>query len=360
MRFHNRVGVSPMAQYSAVNGVPDDWHLVHLGSRAIGGASLVMTEMTCTSPEARITPGCTGIWNDEQSRAWLRITDFVHSRTAAKIGLQVGHAGRKGSTKVPWEGEDLPLDEGNWPLISPSPLRYRHESQIPEAMNAAQMDDVKSDFVAAARRAVVAGFDLLEVHAAHGYLLSSFLSPITNRREDDFGGCLENRARFPLQVIEAVRANWPDDLPLSVRISATDWMPDGFDQQQAIELSWMLKELDVDIIDVSTGQVHPEQQPAYGRLYQTPFAEAIRNTVEIPTMAVGAVSSIDDINTVLLAGRADLCLMARAHLVDPYWTLNAAIDLAQSDQPWPEQYWAGRTSRRREQVADALIERDLR
>ncbi|WP_419933451.1 FAD-dependent monooxygenase [Candidatus Poriferisodalis sp.] len=360
MTLHNRIGVSPMAQYSAVDGMPNDWHKVHLGSRAVGGAALVMTEMTCTSPGARITPGCTGIWNAQQTEAWAGITRFVHDFTGARIGMQLGHAGRKGSTKVPWEGEDVPLDEGNWPLISASPLRYRAGCQVPQEMTYAQMDAALDDFVAATRRAAEADFDLVELHAAHGYLLSSFLSPVTNRRSDDHGGSLENRARFLLRVTEAVRETWPHAKPLSVRISATDWIEGGFGRSEAIELSDMLKGAGVDIIDVSSGQVDPAGQPAYGRLYQTPFAEAIRNTVGIPTMAVGAISSIDDVNTVLMAGRADLCLIARAHLVDPYWTLNAAIDLGRSEQPWPIQYWQGRTSRRREQVPEALIDRDLR
>ncbi|MXV86221.1 MAG: bifunctional salicylyl-CoA 5-hydroxylase/oxidoreductase [Acidimicrobiales bacterium] len=358
--FHNRIGVSPMAQYSAVDGMPNDWHKVHLGSRAVGGAALVMTEMTCTSPDARITLGCTGIWNAQQAEAWAGITRFVHDFTGAKTGMQLGHAGRKGSTKVPWEGEDVPLDEDNWPLISASPLRYRTGSQMPHEMTYAQMDTVLDDFVAATRRSAEAGFDLVELHAAHGYLLSSFLSPVTNRRSDDHGGSLENRARFLLRVTEAARDAWPHAKPLSVRISATDWVEGGFSRSEAIELSDMLKGAGADIIDVSSGQVDPSGQPAYGRLYQTPFAEAIRNTVGIPTMAVGAISSIDDVNTVLMAGRADICLIARAHLVDPYWTLNAAIDLGRSEQPWPIQYWQGRTSRRREQVPDALIDRDLR
>ena len=358
--FHNRIGVSPMAQYSAYHGFPHDWHKVHLGSRAVGGAALVMTEMTCTSPDARITPRCTGIWNDGQAEAWAGITDFVHDYTKAKIGLQVGHAGRKGSTRVPWEEMDAPLKSGNWPLVSASPIPYRLDSQTPAEMSYAQMDTVLDDFVAATHRALYASFDLLEIHAAHGYLLSSFLSPVTNTRDDDHGGTLENRARFPLRIVEAVRQAWPDTLPLSVRISATDWVEDGFDRPQAIELSHMLKGHGVDIIDVSTGQVDLSEEPAFGRLYQTPFAEAIRNAVGIPTMAVGAISSIDDVNTVLMAGRADLCLIARGHLVDPYWTLNAAIDLGRSEQPWPKQYWAGRTSRRRIQVPDALVDRDLR
>ena len=360
MTLHNRIGVSPMAQYSAFQGFPNDWHKVHLGSRAVGGAALVMTEMTCTSPDGRITPRCTGIWNDGQAEAWAGITDFVHDYTEAKIGLQIGHAGRKGSTKVPWEEMDAPLESGNWSLVSASPIPYRLDSQTPAEMSYTQMDTVLDDFAAATHRALYAGFDLLEIHAAHGYLLSSYLSPVTNTRDDDHGGTLENRARFPLRIVEAVRQTWPDTMPLSVRISATDWIEGGFDRSQAIELSHMLKGHGVDVIDVSTGQVDLSEEPAFGRLYQTPFAEAVRNAVGIPTMAVGAISSIDDVNTVLMAGRADLCLIARGHLVDPYWTLNAAIDLGRSEQPWPEQYWAGRTSRRRTQMPDALIDRDLR
>lgn len=360
LSLHNRIVVSPMAQYCAVDGMPTDWHLVHLGSRAVGGAGLVMTEMTCTAPDARITPGCPGIWNDEQAQAWGRVTAFVHEHSASKIGLQIGHAGRKGSTKVPWEEMDAPLDSGNWPLISASPLPYRSDSQLPQEMTRAQMDAVTADFVAAARRGLEAGFDLLEVHAAHGYLLSAFLSPVTNQRTDDYGGDLADRARYPLEVIAAVREAWPAPKPLSVRISATDWVPGGFTTTDAVALAQMLKDVGVDIVDVSSGQVDQAEQIAFGRLYQTPFSEVIRNTVGIPTMAVGAISSIDDVNTVLLAGRADLCMLARAHLIDPYWSLNAAIDLAQPDQPWPKQYHSGRTSRRREQSATALIGRDLR
>lgn len=360
LELHNRIVVSPMAQYSAVEGLPNDWHMVHLGSRAVGGAGLVMTEMTCTSPDARITPGCTGIWNDEQADRWSRITAFAHEHTEAKIGLQIGHAGRKGSTKPMWEGADVPLDDGNWPLVSASPLPYRPLNQVPAELTLAAMDQIVDDFVQAARRGDQAGFDLIEIHAAHGYLINSFLSPITNLRTDEFGGSLTNRARFPLRVVNAVRQAWPDHKPMSVRVSATDWIPDGFDRDDAIDLSAMLKDAGVDIIDVSTGQVDIAEDPAFGRLYQTPYSEVIRNTVDIPTMAVGAISSIDDVCTVLMAGRADLCVIARAHLVDPYWSLNAAIDLGQSDQPWPVQYRSGRTSRRREQSATALIDRDLR
>ncbi len=357
LRLPNRIAVSPMAQYCAVDGLPTDWHLVHLGSRAVGGAGLIMTEMTCVSPEGRITPGCPGLWNDEQAESWRRVTDFVHQNSGAAIGLQLGHAGRKGSTRVAWEGMDRPLDSDNWELLAPSALPYYDVNVVPQEMTTGDFDEVLSQFVDAANRAVDAGFDLLEVHAAHGYLLSSFLSPITNHRTDGFGGSLENRMRYPLTVVEALRDVWPDDRPMSVRISATDWVEGGFDGNDAIEFSARLHEKGVDIIDVSTGQVDPSEDPEFGRLYQTPFSDRIRNELKIPTMTVGAVSSIDDVNTIILAGRADLCMMARPHLVDPYWTLNAGIDQGYTAHEWPPQYLSGRTARRREQNPIALIER---
>lgn len=350
MRLANRIVVSPMAQYScAGDGVPTEWHLVHLGSRAVGGAGLVFTEMTCVSPEGRITPGCPGLWNDEQAAAWERIVGFVHRETDARMGLQLGHAGRKASTRVMWEGEDLPLVEGNWPVLAPSALPYRPVNQAPRQMTRADMDEVREQFVRAARYGVGCGFDILELHMAHGYLLSTFLSPVTNRRSDRYGGTLANRAAYPLEVFDAVRAVWPEDRPMSVRISATDWVPGGFDGDDAVCFARMLAEHGCDIVDVSTGQVTPDQRPAYGRLYQTPFADRIRHEVGIPTMTVGAVSSVDDANTIIVTGRADLCLLARPHLVDPYWTLNAALDLDYDGHRWPRQYLSGRTARRREQ-----------
>ena len=350
MRLANRIVVSPMAQYScAGDGVPTEWHLVHLGSRAVGGAGLVFTEMTCVSPEGRITPGCPGLWNDEQAAAWQRIVGFVHRETDARMGLQLGHAGRKASTRVMWEGEDLPLAEGNWPVLAPSALPYRPVNQVPRQMTRADMDEVREQFVRAARYGARCGFDILELHMAHGYLLSTFLSPVTNRRSDRYGGALANRAAYPLEVFDAVRAVWPDDRPMSVRISATDWVPGGFDGDDAVCFARMLAEHGCDIVDVSTGQVSPDQRPAYGRLYQTPFADRIRHEVGIPTMTVGAVSSVDDANTIIVTGRADLCLLARPHLVDPYWTLNAALDLDYDGHQWPRQYLSGRTARRREQ-----------
>lgn len=358
--FSNRVGVSPMAQYCAVDGKPTDWHLVHLGSRAVGGAGLVMVEMTCVSPEGRITPGCPGLWNDEQQEAFRPIVEFVHRHTQAVLGMQLGHSGRKGGMRVPWEvGDDelVPVD-GEWERLAPSPIPFREGGPVPTPMTRRHMDQVRDQFAAAAARAAALGFDLLELHMAHGYLLSSFISPLTNQRDDEYGGNLVNRMRFPLEVVDAVREVWPDRLPLSVRISATDWAPGGTTGDDAVEIARMLTDHGVDIIDVSTGQVVEHQQPRYGRLWQTPFSDRIRMETGIPTMTVGSVSSIDDVDTVVVAGRADLCLIARPHLVDPYWTLNAAIDLGYTGHPWPPQYLRGKTARRREQDPNKrLIER---
>ncbi|HUG32754.1 MAG TPA: bifunctional salicylyl-CoA 5-hydroxylase/oxidoreductase [Acidimicrobiia bacterium] len=345
----NRVVVSPMDQYSAVEGMPNDWHLVHLGSRAVGGAGLVMTEMTCVSPEGRISPADTGIWTDEQGAAWGRIVDFIHEHSESRIGLQIGHSGRKGSTKLMWEGDTDPLDSGNWEIMSPSPIRYRPDSQVPREMTRADMEEVLDQHVAAAGRGDRAGFDWLELHYAHGYLLSSFLTPLANQRSDQYGGSLENRMRYPLEVFDAVREVWPDGKPISVRISATDWVEGGFDGDDAVEFARALREYGCDIIDVSTGQTSIHARPEYGRLYQTPFSDRIRNEAGIPTMTVGAVSSIDDIHNILVAGRADLCVMARPHLVDPYWTMNAAIDLGYPGHTFPDQYLSGLAARRREQ-----------
>jgi len=360
MRLRNRVVVSAMAQYSAAEGVPDDWHLVHLGSRAVGGAGLVMTEMTCVSAQGRITPGCTGLWNDAQQRAWERIVAFVHTNTAARIGLQLGHSGRKGSTKPLWDGDDIPLDSGNWPVIAPSPIPYRPGLQVPLEMTPSDMVRVCEEFVASAQRGAAAGFDLLELHWGHGYLLSSFLSPITNRRTDEHGGSPAARMRFPLQVFDAVRAVWPDDRPMSVRISATDWMAGGFSADDACLLASTLRTHGCDMVDVSSGQVDPAEEPRHGRLWQTPFSDRIRQEVGIPTIAVGGIASVDDVNTILLAGRADLVALARPHLVDPYWMLNAAIDLEYRGHAWPVQYLQGQTARRREQSAVAARQRDVR
>lgn len=335
LTLKNRMVVSPMCQYMAQDGVVNDWHLVHLGSRAVGGAGLIMTEMCDVSPEGRISPGCAGLYRDDQQTAWARIVDFVHAHGQVPLCLQLGHAGRKASTRLAWEGIDQPLPDGNWPIVSASPLPYLPQSQVPKAMDAADRAKVIADFVQAARRADNAGFDMIEVHMAHGYLLASFLSPITNRRQDAYGGDLPNRLRFPTEVLQAVRAVWHK--PLSVRISATDWMPGGNDMPEAIAIAKALKAAGADIIDVSTGQTDPKARPAYGRLYQTPFAEAIRLDAQVPTMAVGNISSYEDANSVLAAGRADLCMMARAHLFDPYWTRHAAFEQGHR-MAWPPPY----------------------
>jgi anthraniloyl-CoA monooxygenase len=340
--LENRVVVSPMDMYSAVDGMVGDFHLVHLGSRGIGGSGLVMSEMICVSAEGRISPGCAGLYRDDHVDGWRRIVDFVHAHGRARIGAQIGHSGRKGATKLLWEGDTEPLPTGGWELLSPSPLPYFDHSRVPREMTRDDMERVRDEFVQATRRAAAAGFDLLELHFAHGYLLSSFLSPLTNTRTDAYGGELASRARFPLEVLDACRAAWPQERPLSVRISATDWTPGGLDGDDAVALAVMLKAHDVDIVHVSTGQVWPAQAPAYGRSYQTPFADRIRNEVQIPTIAVGAISSAEDVNTIILAGRADLCALGRPHLYDPYWTLHAAADQGYRGDPWIVQYRSGR------------------
>jgi len=329
--------VSPMCQYSAEDGTPNDWHLVNLGSRAVGGAALVIAEMTDVSREGRITPGCTGMYNAEHVAAWKRIVDFVHAASPARIGLQLAHAGRRGSTRRLWEGMDEALPDGNWPLLSASALPYHPHSQIPKAMDRRDMDTVREQFVRAARMAEGAGFDMLELHAAHGYLLASFISPLTNVRTDAYGGSLENRARYPLEVFDAVRAVWPAEKPMSVKISATDWADGGLSIEDAVELARMLRAHGCDIVTVSTGQTVPAQQPVHGRLYQTPFSDRVRHEAGIPTMTVGGISAYDDVNSILAAGRADLCVLARGHLYDPYWTRHAAHEQGW-DLPWPDQY----------------------
>ncbi|HUI59656.1 MAG TPA: bifunctional salicylyl-CoA 5-hydroxylase/oxidoreductase [Steroidobacteraceae bacterium] len=343
MELANRVVVSPMAQYCAVDGMPDEWHLVHYGHRALGGAGLVYTEMTCVSPAGRITPGCTGLWNTAQRDAWRRIVEFVHGRSPAKFCLQLGHSGRKGSTQVGWEDMDHPLPEGNWPLLAPSPLPYlQGVSQRPVAMTRAHMDEVREQFVRAARYGAEAGFDMLELHMAHGYLLASFLSPLTNQRTDEYGGPVENRLRFPLEVLQAVRAQWPADKPLSVRISATDWADGGLSDEEALTIVRAFRGAGIDMIDVSTGQTVPWQHPVYGRMWQTPFADRIRNEVGIATMAVGNIYEPDHVNSIIAAGRADLCAIARPHLANPAWTLEAAAGQGYEPQWWPKQYLSGK------------------
>ena len=335
----NRIVVSPMAQYSCVDGVPADYHLVHLGARAMGGAGLVFVEMTCPSPDARITPGCPGLWNAAQRDGFKRIVDFVHARSDAKIALQLGHAGAKGSTRVPWDGEDLPLEHGNWPLVSASPQQYIDGvSDTARAMTEADMDRVREDFVRSTRLAAEAGFDWLELHCAHGYLLSSFISPLTNQRTDGYGGSLENRLRYPLEVFRAMRANWPAHLPMSVRISAHDWVKGGITPDDAVQIARAFKEAGCDLIDCSSGQVSKKQKPVYGRMYQTPFADRVRNEAGIATMAVGAIFEADHANSIIAAGRADLCAIARPHLANPAWTLLESARIGYRDIGWPRQY----------------------
>ncbi|WP_436606502.1 bifunctional salicylyl-CoA 5-hydroxylase/oxidoreductase [Sorangium sp. So ce1036] len=335
--LENRVVVSPMCQYSAEDGRIDDWHLVHLGSRALGGAGLVITEMTDVSAEGRITPGCAGLYRQDHAAAWRRVVDFVHARSRARIGVQLAHAGRKGATKRMWEGMDRPLERGAWPLLSASAIPYLPESQVPRAMDRADMDQVTSDFVQAARRADEAGFDLIELHCAHGYLLSSFISPLTNRRTDEHGGPIENRMRYPLEVFDAVRAVWPADKPMSVRISATDWAPGGLTTDDLVALCGMLREHGADVIHVSAGQTDPSSKPEHGRLFQTPLSELVRLEAKVPTIAVGNIQSYADVNSIIAAGRADLCALARAHLYDPYWTRHAAAEQGFAME-WPDPY----------------------
>jgi len=335
--LENRSVVSPMCQYSAEDGTPNDWHLVHIGTRAIGGAGLVFTEMTDVSREARISPGCTGMYKPEHVAAWKRIVDFVHQHSRAKIGLQLGHAGRKASTQVLWEGDNEPLPDGNWPIVSASPIPYYPHSQVPREMTRSDMDAVRDQFARATAMAEAAGFDMLELHFAHGYLLAGFISPLTNRRGDAYGGSLPNRMRFPLEVFDAVRAAWPEAKPISVRISAVDWAPGGMESTDAVAVARLFKEHGCDIMDVSAGQTVADQRPVYGRLFQTPFADRIRHEAKMPVMTVGNISSYTDVNTILAAGRADLCVLARAHLWDPYWTRHAAHELGWPVH-WPDQY----------------------
>lgn len=347
LRLPNRVVVSPMDMYSARDGVPGDLHLVHLGARALGGAGLVMTEMVCVSPEGRITPGCAGIYAPEQERAWARVVDFVHRQSAAKIGIQLGHSGRKGSTRLMWEGMDEPLEDGNWDVAGPSPIPYSPVNQTPRELSRADLDQITAQFVTNTEAAARAGFDLLELHCAHGYLLSSFLSPLSNQRHDCFGGPLRNRLRYPLEVFDAVRAAWPAERPVSVRISATDWYEGGNDVEDGVQIAAAFAERGADAIHVSTGQVVKEERPEFGRSYQTPYADRIRNDLAgrypVAVIAVGAISSYDDVNSLLLAGRADLVAVGRPHLYDPHWTLHAAADQGY-DGPgaaWPAPYRAG-------------------
>lgn len=341
MTLKNRIVMSPMAQYKAVDGCPTDWHFTHYAERAKGGASLIYTEMTCVSDTGRITPGCPGLYTSEHEAAWKRLADFIHAETTAKLCMQIGHSGRKGSTRVAWEGMDQPLTDGNWPLISASAIPYKPTSQTPRAMTRAYMDEVKAQFVAATQMAARAGADMIEMHAAHGYLLATFISPITNTRSDEYGGSLENRMRYPLEVFAAMRAAWPAAKPMSVRISANDWIDGGVTPTEAVEVARMFQAAGADIIDVSSGQTDPAEKPIYGRMFQTPFSDRIRHEAGIPTMTVGNISDWDQVNGILMAGRADLVCLARMHLANPYWTLHAAIEQGDTGTEWPAPYKGG-------------------
>jgi anthraniloyl-CoA monooxygenase len=357
MQLANRVVVSPMAQYKAVDGVPNDWHLMHYGARAVGGAGLLFTEMTCVSPHGRISPGCTGLWNTAQREAWRRIVEFVHAESNAKFCLQIGHSGRKGSTQLGWQRMDYPLEEGNWPLLAPSPLPYLKDiSQTPRAMTRADMDLVLAQFVQSARYALEADFDMLELHLAHGYLLASFLSPLTNHRKDEYGGDIASRLRFPLEVFTAVRSVWPAVRPLSARISASDWAVGGLSDSDLLAIARSLKEAGADVLDVSSGQTVCDQQPVYGRMWQTPFSDKLRNEVDIPTIAVGNIYEADHVNSIIAAGRADLCALARPHLSNPAWTLDAAAEQRFAEQVWPAPYLSGKAQleRNAERAAQAV------
>ena len=343
LTLKNRVVVSPMAMYMSCDGVAGDFHLVHLGARAMGGAAMVVTEMTCVSPDARITPGCAGLWNDEQERAWKRIVDYVHTQTDAKIALQLGHSGRKGSTRRLWEGIDQPLPSGNWPILSASPLPYiEGVSQVPHEATIDDLERIKAGFVHATVRGLRAGFDWIELHCAHGYLLSSFISPLTNHRIDEYGGSLENRCRYPMEVFRAMRAVWPDDKPMSVRISAHDWTPGGLTPEDAVVVAALFKAAGADVIDCSSGQVSKAERPVYGRMFQVPLSDRIRNEVGIPTIAVGNIFEGDHVNTIIAAGRADLCAIARPHLADPAGRSMKPPQQGYTEIEWPKQYLAGK------------------
>lgn len=343
METVNRIVVSPMAQYKAVDGCPTDWHFVHYAERAKGGAGLVYVEMTCIAADARITPGCPGLYAPEHEAAWSRLTSFVHDETQAKICCQIGHAGRKGSTQLGWQEMDAPLEEGNWPLMSASAIPWSDANGTPRAMDREDMDRVRDQFVAAARMADRAGFDMIELHAAHGYLISSFISPLSNTRDDEYGGSLENRMRYPLEVFTAMREAWPADKPMSVRISANDWVGEkGMTPADAVQVARMFHDAGADIIDVSAGQTSTEADPVYGRMFQTPFSDEIRNELGIATMAVGNIYEPDHVNSILMAGRADLVCLARPHLANPYWTLHAAATLGETSPVWPDPYLTGR------------------
>jgi anthraniloyl-CoA monooxygenase len=360
MEVANRIVVSPMCQYSAEDGMPNDWHLVHYGARAVGGAGLLFTEMVCPAPDARITPGCAGIWNDEQQAAWARIVRFAKQNAGAKLCLQLGHAGRKGATKLMWDGMDQPLKDGAWPLLSASATPYFPHSQVPRAMDRADMDRVRAEFVAAAERGAAAGFDMLELHCAHGYLLASFLSPLTNTRTDDYGGSVANRLRYPLEIFAALRAVWPADRPMSVRLSATDWKDGGITDDDTLAIARAFAAQGCDLIDVSTGQTVHDAAPMFGRMYQVPWADMIRNEAGIATMCVGNISSADQANTILAAGRADLVAFARLHLTEPSFAQRAAATYGVTDTPCPVQYYAGKDALLRNTARETADLMDLK
>ncbi|WP_322998569.1 bifunctional salicylyl-CoA 5-hydroxylase/oxidoreductase [Castellaniella sp.] len=343
LTLKNRVVVSPMAQYSAEDGLVGDYHLVHLGARAMGGAGLVFAEMACVSPEGRITPGCPGLYRPEHTAAFKRIADWIHANTDACFGLQLGHAGPKASTRRAWEGTDLPLPEGNWPIMSASPQQYLEGvSQVAQEMTRQDMDQVLDQFLDSTRAAVYVGADWLELHCAHGYLLSAFISPLTNHRTDEYGGTLANRLRYPLEIFTAMRAIWPQEKPMSVRISATDWVDGGTTPEDAVEIARAFKAAGADLIDCSSGQVSKQEKPVFGRMYQTPLADHIRQEAGIATIAVGAISEADHVNSILAAGRADLCAVARPHLANPAWTLTEAAKIGYTDIAWPKPYFQGK------------------
>jgi anthraniloyl-CoA monooxygenase len=343
MEIANRVAVSPMCMYSAIEGEVNDFHLVHYGARAGGGAGLIFTEMTDVNADARITPGCAGMYDARHVAAWKRIVDYVHAHTAAKFALQLAHAGRKGSTRIPWleDFPDQPLESGNWEIVAPSAIPWSERNAVPRAMTRADMDRVKADFVRATCMGEETGFDMIELHCGHGYLLSSFLTPLSNRRTDQYGGSIENRLRFPLEVFEAMRAAWPAHKPMSVRISATDWHDDGLTAEDSVAIAEAFAQAGADLIDVSAGQTTPLARPVYGRMFQTPFSDRIRNEARVKTMAVGAIFEADHVNSILAAGRADLCALARPHLMDSNWTLRAAAELGYGGMAPPPQYSAG-------------------
>ena len=360
MRLANRVVVSPMCQYCADDGNPTEWHHVHLASRAMGGAGLLFTEMVCPAPDARITPGCVGIWTDAQEATWKRTVDFVHQFSPARIAAQIGHAGRKGATKLAWEGIDQPLDEGAWELIAPSPIPYLEHSQVPREMTRDDMDRVQDTFIATFERAARTGFDMAELHCAHGYLLAGFLSPVTNTRSDEYGGAMENRLRYPLEVFDACRAVWPEDRPMSVRISAHDWIEGGNTGDDAVEIAKAFKAHGCDLINVSTGQTDAREAPIYGRMFQTPFSEQVRMTAGIPTIVAGNIFTWDQVNTIVAAGRSDLVALARTHLYNPYFTQQAAAHYGYDGMEWPDQYASAKFAAFREFERERLVLEDLR